>query len=152
MLLIGCFSHNAMHSVTVLKSTCYILHRQKWGAKKWEVMNENINPTVMMIGRQNEWETRQKRDRESCRKTRWVRRNGAPGPGGIWNIHRNINYSLFNIFKWGIMRLWLRPLRSNLSDFVCLTLGFIHSAAMFILAVWVKSEAAEQTTVHEFDV
>lgn len=71
------------------------------------------------------------REAERFRETRWAQRNRAQGPGGIWNIHQDINYPLFNLFKWEVMRLWfmafvLRPVCLSVCPSVCLTFVYLQ--------------------------
>lgn len=105
---------------------------RKWGAEIWKMKSSYVLPAVMMMTeRRKQRERRRKRSWERFRETRWAQRNRAQGPGGIWNIHQDINYPLFNLFKWEVMRLWfmafvLRPVCLSACPSVCLTFVYLQ--------------------------
>ena len=112
---------------------------------------------MVMTRQRKQRERRKKRSWERFRETRWAQRNRAQGPGGIWNIHQNINYPLFNLFKWEIMRLWfmasvLRPVCLP----VCLTFVYLQRGSFGFTWRWTqsncRSEDRDQTAAHEADV
>lgn len=105
---------------------------RKRGAEIWKMKSSYVLPAVMMMTEQRKQrERRRKRSWERFRETRWAQRNRAQGPGGIWNIHQDINYPLFSLFKWEVMRLWfmafvLRPVCLSVCPSVCLTFVYLQ--------------------------